>query len=199
MIHLFGDLLTSGSAAHVVAGLLLLAGGGVFAVCAVSLGFIDLREHRLPNRILYPWAGITAVILVLVSFLLGEGSSLVRALLGGLAWGAAFLLIRLVHPPSLGMGDVKLVVVLGMYAAYLGWETLAAAVVVSFLLGGLVCLGLVLARRASRATRVPFGPFLLAGTALALIFSPASQVDAGEVRCLGLGPPCTQGPPSPLP
>lgn len=171
MIPLIGELLTSSSPGQMVAGVLLLGGGAVFAVCAVALSLIDLEEHRLPNRIVYPWAGITAILLVLITFLLGDGPGLGRAMASGLLWGLGFLLIKLIHPPSLGMGDVKLVVVLGLYAGFLGWETLAAAVVLSFLLGGLTSVALLVTGRAQRNTRVPFGPFLILGTALALIFS----------------------------
>lgn len=170
-MDLFGELLTGDGTAELVAALLLMGGGVAFTVCALVLGLIDLREHRLPNRIVYPWAGVTAAILLLTSFVLGDGAAAVRALAAAFGWSLAFLGIRLIHPPSIGMGDVKLVFVLGLYAGFLGWETFGAAVVLSFLLGGLVSVGLVVSRRATRSTRIPFGPFLLLGTGLALIMS----------------------------
>lgn len=171
MIPFIGDLITSGSAAEFLAGLLLLLGGAVFAVCAVALSFIDLTEHRLPNRILYPWAGITTGILLVVALLLGDMPGLLRGLGAGLLWGFGFLLVRLIHPPSIGMGDVKLAVVLGLYAGFLGWVTVAAAVMLSFILAGVVAIILLITRQADRSTRIPFGPFLIIGTALALIAS----------------------------
>ncbi len=171
MIPLLGELLGAGGAAELSAALLLLAGGAVFLLCSVRLALTDLREHRLPNRIVYPWAGASLLILLLTGLLLGEGGAVLRALAAGLLWGSVFLGIRLLHPPSLGMGDVKLVFVLGLYTGFLGWEVLGAAVVLSFVAGGLVSLGLLLTRRASRSTRVPFGPFLLLGTGLALLLS----------------------------
>lgn len=171
MIPYIGELITSGAAAELIAGLLLLLGGAVFAVCAVALGFIDLSEHRLPNRVIYPWAAVTAGILLVVSLLLGDLPGLLRGVGAALLWGLLFLIARLVHPPSIGMGDVKLAVVLGLYTGFLGWVTVAAAVLVSFILAGLVAIALLIAGRADRRTRIPFGPFLLIGTSVALIIS----------------------------
>lgn len=168
---MIGELLTSGSAAEMAAAVLLLGGGAVFAVCGTALGLIDVREHRLPNRIIFPWAGIALGLLVLVAFLLTDAAGLGRAVAAGLLWGLLFLLISLIHPPSLGMGDAKLAVVLGMYTGFLGWGVFAAAFMLSFVLGGTVSLGLLLSRRAASTSRIAFGPFLIMGTALALIFS----------------------------
>lgn len=171
MISLIGELLTSGSAAQLVAGLLLLCGGAAFAVCGIALAFVDIQQHRLPNRIIYPWAGFTLILLVLITFLIGDPVSLGRALAAGLGWAALFLLIRLIHPPSIGMGDVKLSAVLGMYTGFLGWEVLLVGVVLSFLMGGLVSLWLILTKRASSTSRIAFGPFLILGASAALVFS----------------------------
>lgn len=170
-MDLFSRLLTGDGTAELVAALLLMGGGVAFTVCTVALGLIDLREHRLPNRIVYPWAGMALGVLLLAGFLLGEAAGVLRALAAAFGWALVFLGIRLIHPPSIGMGDVKLVFVLGLYAGFLGWETFGAAVVLSFLLGGLVSVGLLVSRRATRSTRIPFGPFLLLGTSLALILS----------------------------
>ena len=171
MIPLLGDLLTGGGAAELTAAVLLLLGGAVFLICALVLALIDLREHRLPNRIIYPWALFTLALLPLLGLLLGDGSAVLRAVAAGLTWALVFLGIRLVHPPSLGMGDVKLVLILGVYTGFLGWPVLGAAVVLSCLSGGLVSAALLITRRATRHTAIPFGPFLLLGTGLALLLS----------------------------
>lgn len=171
MMSYIGELLTSGTPAPVVAGLLLLLGGVVFGVCGTALAFIDVQQHRLPNRIVYPWAGFTAGLLVLVTFLLGDAAGLGRALAAGLVWGLLFLAVRLIHPPSVGMGDVKLSVVLGLYTGFLGWDVFVVGLALSFLLGGLVSVGLLVTRRATSSTRIAFGPFLIVGTAAALVLS----------------------------
>lgn len=170
MISLIGEHLTSGSAAQILAAVLLLVGGMAFAVCGTALAFIDIREHRLPNRILYPWAGITFGLLILVTYLLTDAAGMGRAVVAGLGWGLLFFLISWINPPSIGMGDAKLAVILGMYTGFLGWGPFALGLVLSFMLGGVVSLWLLLSRRAGSASRIAFGPFLIMGTALALIF-----------------------------
>src|SRR5699024_6119786 len=104
-------------------------------------------------------------------FLLTDAAGLGRAVAAGLGWGLLFALISLIHPPAVGMGDAKLAVVLGMYTGFLGWGAFAAGLVLSFVLGGVVSLGLLLSRRATSSSRIAFGPFLILGAALALIFS----------------------------
>lgn len=168
VIGLVGEMLSSGGAATAAAVVLLL---GLFgsAGAAVLLAVVDVREHRLPNRIVYPWAGASVLLLLLVALLAGDISAWGRAVAAGLVWSVGFLAVKLIHPPSIGMGDVKLVAVLGLWAGFLGWAAVGAAVVLSFLVGGLVSLGLLVTGRAGRSTRIPFGPFLLGGTALALL------------------------------
>lgn len=171
MFSLISELLAYGTAAHIFAGVLLLGGGIVFAVCGTALAWIDIREHRLPNRIVYPWAAITFGLLILVTFLLTDAAGLGRAVAAGLGWGLLFVLISWIHPPSIGMGDAKLAVVLGMYTGFLGWGIFAVALVLSFVLGGLVSIWLLLTKRAAATSRIAFGPFLIMGTGLALAFS----------------------------
>ncbi|MCH8571665.1 A24 family peptidase [Nesterenkonia sp. AY15] len=171
MIAFITELLSSGAPGRAMAGVLLLIAGVVFAVCAIALSFSDLREHRLPNRIIYPWAGLVMGLLLPTALLLGDPLAALRALAAALTWGGLFLLVRLIAPPALGMGDVKLAVVLGLYTGFLGWDTVLTAVVVSFLLGGLVSAALLLSGRGTAKTAVPFGPFLLLGTTIALMLS----------------------------
>lgn len=140
----------------------------LFVGCAVGLSLFDITEHRLPNRIVYPWAGVTAGLLLFISVVAGEPGAFGRSVLSGIVWGAALAMTRLIRPPPLGMGDVKLAVVLGMHAGYAGWSVLGGAVVLSFLFGGAASVVLLLSGRASRRARIPFGPFLLAGTACAI-------------------------------
>lgn len=148
--------------------LVLLACGYLLAI-TVPLSIIDLRSHLLPNRIVYPSALIGLLLLAAASLLRGDPGTALRTLLGGLLLGAGYLLLRLLHPAGMGLGDVKLAVVLGFYLAYLSWPHLFYGTVLTFLLGGLAGLGLLLSRRGSLDSAIPFGPFMLAGTLLALL------------------------------
>ncbi|MGM7669452.1 prepilin peptidase [Microbacterium sp. A93] len=148
----------------------LVAGLLVFAGCAVRLTVTDLREHRLPNR----WTGALAagggITLGLGCLADDVGWSRFWSMLGGgAAYLALMLVLHLISRTGMGMGDVKLAGGLGLYAGWLGWDHLLAAIVLGFVAGGLVALALVLTRRATGSTHLPFGPALLAGTAVALM------------------------------
>ncbi|WP_402462079.1 prepilin peptidase [Isoptericola aurantiacus] len=134
----------------------------------MPLFVIDVRTHRLPNALTYPTTAVVGLLLLAAGATGGTWDAVSRSLLGALVLGAAYLLLHLVNPSGLGFGDVKLSVLLGMLSAWFGWPVLWATAMLPFLLGGVVALGLLAARRATRTTAIAFGPFMLAGTALAL-------------------------------
>jgi leader peptidase (prepilin peptidase)/N-methyltransferase len=165
---------------------LVLAACAYFAVMAVRLTVIDVRHHLLPNRIVFPSYAVAGVLL-LAAALAGaagpaSGGNTMDGTLPGLlaapalrvVAGAAILwlfyfVLRFAYPPGMGFGDVKLAGVLGMYLGYLGWGHLFAGTFLAFLLGGLWSLALLAARRGTLKSSIPFGPFMLAGTAAAML------------------------------
>lgn len=136
------------------------------AAIAVALTLIDLDTFRLPDAIVLPSYVVVAVLLGAAALLDGRPDALVRMLLGGLALLTFYFLLKLAHPGGMGLGDVKLAGVLGMALAWLGWGALLVGGFAAFVLGGLFSIVLVIARRAGRKSRVPFGPWMLAGAAL---------------------------------
>jgi leader peptidase (prepilin peptidase)/N-methyltransferase len=81
--------------------------------------------------------------------------------------------MALISPSGLGMGDVKLVALTGLYLGWLGWPVVLVGLFLGFLAQGLLGLGLLAARRAGLRTDLPFGPALLAGAlAAALLTGP---------------------------
>ena len=176
---------------------LLLAACVYFAIMAARLTVIDVRHHLLPNRIVFPSYAIAGVLLLgaAVAVSLGGGAA------GNLSTGAAgsapdggasflgvpalaivaggavlwvfYFILRLVYPPGMGFGDVKLAGVLGLYLGYLGWAHVFAGTFAAFLFGGLWSLGVLAARRGTLKSSIPFGPFMLAGAAAAMFALPA--------------------------
>jgi leader peptidase (prepilin peptidase)/N-methyltransferase len=71
----------------------------------------------------------------------------------------------------MGLGDVKLAGVLGLYLGWLGWSSVLVGTFAGFLLGGVLGVALLLVRRASGRTAIPFGPFMLAGALLAVFLA----------------------------
>jgi len=144
-----GVVLSHSSAGAIALGLL-----GVLVLVPVAL--IDLEHHVIPNRITLP-AAILAIVLGTVLDLSGEPSRLIA----GAAAGGAFLVVALISPRGMGMGDVKLAGVLGLL---LGAEVAPALLIA--LLGGVAVGLVVLSRKAPEERRkagLPFGPFLALG------------------------------------
>ncbi len=139
------------------------------AFCAVMLavGAIDLELKIIPNKITYPAFPVFGVAIV-VGWALDQGLDPVRAVIGALLYGGAFLLIAIIAPRGLGMGDVKLTGLIGLVMGSLGLRYVGVAAGAAILLGGLGGILALLAGR-GRKSAIPFGPFLTAG-ALVSVF-----------------------------
>lgn len=127
----------------------------VYVAALLAIAFVDLRERRVPNRIVLPAAAV-----VLVLHTLGEPSPE-----WAIAAAAAFVFLlvpAVVYPAGLGMGDVKLMLLLG---AMLGRATLVA-LLVGFVAVAVPSLALLIAGR--RGTTLPLAPFLGLGGLVAL-------------------------------
>jgi leader peptidase (prepilin peptidase)/N-methyltransferase len=135
------------------------------AAIAIALAMIDLAEYRLPDAIVWPSYAVAAALLVPVALLAGELTAMYRAFAAGAAMWLLFLVISRF---GMGWGDVKLAPLLGFYLGWLSWSTVAVGAFAAFLLGGVVAVALLAARRAGRKTAVPFGPFMLAGAFVAV-------------------------------
>jgi leader peptidase (prepilin peptidase)/N-methyltransferase len=139
-----------------------LALGLVLVAFLVPLVLIDLEVRLLPNAITLP-AAVVAVVLGTVLDPSGE----VERLLAGAAAGGFFLLAALAYPRGMGIGDVKLAAVLGLFLG----RAVAAALLVALVAGVLVGLAIIARKGAAqgRKTAVPFGPFLALGGLVALL------------------------------
>ena len=132
----------------------------------IPISVIDIRHYIIPNRFTLPFLAFSLGL----SFIPGDLSP-IDSLLGALAGGGALFAVGLIGTYALkkgdamGMGDVKLM-------AYLGalWGVKAALIGIAFgaLLGSLAGGAMILARKLDDDHRIPFGPFLGAGTAAAI-------------------------------
>lgn len=143
----------------------------VIAALGVAMSYIDVREHRLPDWLTLSSIAVAALGLLIAALISGAWGQYGRAWLGAAAVSAFFLVLALMRPSDLGLGDVKLSVSVGMLLGWVGWNAVVVGVFFAFLIGGLVGLVLILARQANRRTALPFGPFILAGALLALLWS----------------------------
>ena len=145
---------------------LVLAGSGVL------LAVVDLRHRRLPNRVVLP-AIVAGAGLLLVAAA-GEGGwlALLRAAVGAGLLFAGYLTLALISPRGLGMGDVKLAALLGLYLGWLGWAAVVVGAVAGFLVQAVLALALLAGGRIGLRGELPFGPAMLAGAGLAIGWGP---------------------------
>ena len=154
-----GAVLFGAAGVHLEAAGTELARVSLLGAALGALAYIDLTQHRIPNRIVVPASAACAVLLLI------EGVPMQR-LLGGVAVVALMLALSLIWPVSFGMGDVKLalLVVLGLgdvatQALLLGLSLAAVFGVVLLLRIG----------RPATVLSVPLAPFLSGGAALAVL------------------------------
>jgi leader peptidase (prepilin peptidase)/N-methyltransferase len=140
------------------------------ALAGAPLIVIDLRVHRLPDRIVRPLFVAEALLLTLAAAVHSDWAQLLRAAEGGAAVYAVLFLLVLASPRSFGMGDVRLGGLLGGYLGWFGWIEVYYGIFAGFLLGGLIAVGLLASRRASMKTAVPFGPMLIVGPLVVMAF-----------------------------
>ena len=142
----------------------------VFFAALVAITFIDLELYIIPNRVLYPTLYITVPLLVLAAAAQGDWDNLQRALVGAVGAWVFFLLLHLVSPRGMGFGDVRLSFLLGLFLGWLDLRHVFLGIFVGFLLGSIVGIVLMVLRRRGRKDHIPFGPFLAAGSVIAVLF-----------------------------
>jgi len=138
----------------------------------IALTVIDLRTMLLPDSITLPllWLGLALALWPVFADL---GSAVVGAMAGYLSLWTIYHLFRLATgKEGMGYGDFKL---LGALGAWMGWQALPMIVLLSSLVGALVGVGLILARRIGREMPIPFGPYLAAAGWIALIWGDNLQ------------------------
>lgn len=150
-----GAVLVHHSAVQIALGICLI-------LLVVPAALIDLEHRIIPNAI----TGLGAALALAIGLALDPSGELTRVI-ASLAAGGFLLAAALAYPGGMGMGDVKLA---GMMGLFLG-AAVAPAILIALLAGTLLG-ALIIARkgaRAGRKTAVPFGPFLALG-ALAGVF-----------------------------
>ncbi|WP_233188248.1 prepilin peptidase [Actinomyces qiguomingii] len=140
---------------------------------------VDAVCHRLPDRLLGPaalWL-LTVMVVFTIGNMLGiapmseQSGRLGRAVVCALAVGAVVFVMWLIPASGMGLGDVKLCALLGLWLGYNAVEFAITGVVLGFVLAGFAAIGLMLTRRAGRKDMIAFGPYLAAGGWLAWLLA----------------------------
>lgn len=133
----------------------------VLAGFGVLLGAIDVRSKLLPNAVLLQFTAVALPLLVVGAGATGHWAALLGAAAGGAGLFAVYFLLALISPAGMGMGDVKLAAVLGLFGGWAGATAWLGTLLGGFLLGGLAGVGVLLLGRGSRGSTFPFGPGML--------------------------------------
>jgi leader peptidase (prepilin peptidase)/N-methyltransferase len=139
----------------------------ILASSLIIIAFIDLNKQIVPDVISLPGMVIGFIISFFVPYI-----SFVNSALGILAGGGIILIIGLAgsvifKKEAMGGGDVKLAAMIG---AFLGWRYIIISLFLGFFLGALAGIILILSKIKSREDAVPFGPFIVLGSLITLLW-----------------------------
>lgn len=134
----------------------------LLALLGVQLSRIDFALHLLPNGLVLSLLAGGLLLLGVSSALSPGWPELFRALLGGLVLFAGYLILGIISPRSLGMGDVKLAAPLGLYLGYLGWKQVLYGGLLGFAVGGVLTVLMLRLRSAERPAETAHGPAMVA-------------------------------------
>lgn len=141
-------------------------------LCAAGLVLsrIDLQHKLLPNRMVVPTLGIGLALLLLDAGMNQRWGNLLVAAIGCAVTFVIYLILALISPRGMGMGDVKLSAPLGLYLGYLSIGHLILGIALGFIVGAVTSVILVTGGIAGRKTSVPFGPSMFTGCVLAVLW-----------------------------
>jgi len=178
------ELATAGLFAGVAAAfprLLPASMMAAFVGILVAVSVIDARFRIIPNRIMYP-SFVAFAVLVAVGAVANQGIDAGRAGIGLAAFGGGLLIVALVSPRGMGMGDVKLAGLIGLVLGSFGLSYVAVAAGAALLAGGLGSLATLAVTGGGRGRTIPFGPYLALGAVVAAFAAP--QLSAAYLRLL---------------
>lgn len=176
-------LATGSTAASIAAGLQTVAFLYLAAI-SIALAIIDLDTQRLPNALVLPAFPVGLGLLGAAAALTGAWLSLLIGLATALAFAVIYAIPAFVRPGAMGMGDVKLAGVLGLYLGWLGLVPAGVGLLAGFILGGGVGLALLLSGR-GRTAKIAYGPWLLAGAWVGILLG--EPLAGGYLSLYGLG------------
>lgn len=141
----------------------------------VALARIDIATYRLPDRIVLPMLCGSIVWITGISLASGHPEDIRYALVGALVYFVVLFGAHLISPRGMGFGDVKLAALMGLFLGVVTSSWLEAvllvlwAMLIGFTIGTVAGIIILIRRRSNQP--FPFGPFLVAGTLLALLGS----------------------------
>ena len=134
----------------------------VYCCFLIVVAFIDLEHQIIPSRVIYP-----AIVVAILGALVSPGRSIWNSLGGGLVGFGILFLIAFINPAGMGMGDVRLAAFMGIITGFPG---VLISLLIGVVAGGLAAALLLLVGLKGRKDSIPFGPFLVLGAMVTLLY-----------------------------
>lgn len=149
----------------------------------VTLGAVDLRVYRIPDRVNFPSMGIGFGLIAAASLIEGDSGAIVGAAFGGFSYATMLFLAHIAYPRGMGWGDVKLAWLMGFFLGWVGWsggpwteqllrpfQLVLFAAALGSLIGVVMGGGYALIRRSMKVV-FPYGPSLAIGCLFVVLWS----------------------------
>jgi len=132
----------------------------------------DLKHYIIPDKVVYPLIGITFLYQLFgiwnLEFGIWNFKPLICAILSAIFASGFFLFIVFISKGrAMGIGDIKLAFFMGFF---LGFPNILVALFFAFMIGAIIGIGLILMKKKTLKSEVPFGPFLITGTFIAFFW-----------------------------
>ena len=147
----------------------LFAYGLMCAMC-IEQSLIDITAHRLTRSVTMRAAFIGGPLLSIAAIANNQPGKIGVMALSFTATLLTFMTLSLASKRGIGAGDVRLAAVLAMFLGYLGTQFVFQGLALGFIIGGVVALLLLITRKATRNTRIAFGPYICIGAMAVVLF-----------------------------
>lgn len=152
---------------------------------SIALALIDYDTKRLPDVLVFPLGIITLTSLTAQAVFGGDWSNYRTAIVGAVGFGVFYFLVWFVTGGrGMGFGDVKLAPTLGLLTGWFGVGSAVVGFVSAFVLGGVPLGILMILGKAKKGAQVPFGPFLITGAWVGILFG--EQISSAYLSAVGL-------------
>ena len=142
-----------------------------FTAGLIALSWIDVEHLVLPKVLVYLHLGVVFLLLLFATAISHQWRHLLIGVLCALSWWVIFFLLNLINPHWLGFGDVRFSLVLGLALGWLSVGHVIFGFFASNLIGLIVSVALLIAKKIDRSRRLPYGVFLSAGSLASILFA----------------------------
>jgi leader peptidase (prepilin peptidase)/N-methyltransferase len=143
---------------------------GLMIAMALEQSLVDFCTHRLARGVTMRAALVGGLLLALAAINIDETIRIATMMAAFVATLVFFLVLSFISKGGIGSGDVRLAPVLAMFLGWLSWQHVYIGLASGFILGGIWAFALIVTGKASRSSRIAFGPFLCVG-AVATLFA----------------------------